>query len=178
MSKRKMTRLRAQIMAGIQPVPSDADALFESIRAYLETRTGLPVELHFEPMPERTASGLTIRLADRVIIVVERHTTTLHQLVILAHEIWHALEGKCQGHPVREAAVAARSLTARLDLDAGAIRSLAARAHADSAGAEEEADAETFGLLLGNAFRPYLEVRPASDGVAARIQASLGHRGA
>lgn len=174
MTKRKMTRLRAQIMAGIQPVPSDADTLFESIRAYLATRVDVPVDLRFETFPDRTASGLAITLEDRIIIVVERSTTTLHQLVILSHEIWHVLMGECHAHPLPEATIAARSLTDRLNLDVGTLKALAARSHTSNAG--EEADAETFGLLLGTAFRPYLEDRPASEGVAARIQASLGHR--
>ncbi|MEU3602661.1 toxin-antitoxin system, toxin component [Streptomyces sp. NPDC006798] len=175
MSRRQMTRLRTQIMAGIQPVPSTPDALFESIRAYLEQRVGCPVDLRFECFPDRTASGLAITLEDRVIIVVERSTTTLHQLVILSHEIWHILMGECHAHPGPEAAVAARRLTDQLNLDATSLRSLAARSHSNNA--EEEADAETFGLLLGTAFRPYLEDRAASaEGVAGRIQASLGHR--
>ncbi|MEU6314416.1 toxin-antitoxin system, toxin component [Streptomyces sp. NPDC047014] len=185
MSKRKMVRLRNEVLAGLgRPVPADPDALFESLRAVLErmvnenSTTGpyRPVRLLFREFPEGTASGLTLFFDDRLVIVVERHTTTLHQLVIFAHEMWHALMGQCRAHgtSLDEISAAARSFGG--ELAHTDVLALAARTHFQT---REENDAEAFGLLLGSSCREILEsgagagAAPAS-GLAARIQSSMG----
>ncbi|MFF7296839.1 toxin-antitoxin system, toxin component [Streptomyces sp. NPDC008265] len=182
MSKRKMVKLRNEVLAGLgRPVPSDPDDLFESLRAVLErmvneagTGQYRPVRLLFREFPEGTASGLTLFFDDRLVIVVERHTTTLHQLVIFAHEMWHALMGQCRAHgtTIDEISAAARSFGGELaDTD---VLALAARTHFQT---REENDAEAFGLLLGSSCREILEAGAGPvppTGLAARIQSSMG----
>ncbi|MFJ6722326.1 MULTISPECIES: toxin-antitoxin system, toxin component [unclassified Streptomyces] len=183
MGKRKMIRLRNEILANLgRPIPSDPDELFESLRVFLERRfnevrgngTYRPVHLLFREFPEETASGLTLTFDDRMVIVVERHTTTLHQLVILAHEMWHALMGKCLTHGAQPDAVSAAARSLGGELEQADILALAARTHFDT---REENDAEAFGLLLGSSCREILESGATSlpnTGLAGRIQSSMG----
>ncbi|MFD8416909.1 toxin-antitoxin system, toxin component [Streptomyces sp. NPDC059650] len=177
-SKSDMVKLRNEVLENLdRPIPSDPEGLFESLRSYLEQQVGMPVELIFKEFPEGTASGLTLSLPGRRIIVVEENTGSLHKLVILAHEMWHCLRGGCHGHGSHpsEVAAAARSLSG--ELKESDIVALAARTSFDT---REENDAETFGLLMGSSFRAFLEEPPdpaLGEGLAGRIQASLGHRG-
>ncbi|MEV6680646.1 toxin-antitoxin system, toxin component [Streptomyces erythrochromogenes] len=176
--QRSMIQLRDDLLEGIpRPIPSDSDALFESLRVYLEQRVGRPVQLLFKQFPEGTASGLSLDLEDKWVIVVEEHTTTLHQLVIFAHEIWHVLMGECHAHGAHSDEVGAATRSLGGELQGGDIISLAARTHFNT---REENDAESFGLLMGSSFRGYLESGTGlapNEGLAGRIQASLGHRG-
>ncbi|MEW1639873.1 toxin-antitoxin system, toxin component [Streptomyces sp. NPDC093801] len=176
-----MNKLVRELIAGIgQPVPSDPRQLFESLISYIEQREGWQVRLRFEEFPPDTVSGLMLDLGDKKVIVVERNTTGLHQLVILAHEIWHMIMGDCTVHGMDSLthSVAARMLSGDIDLRE-AVDTLAVAART-SFHDREELDAENFGLKLGIAFRPFLEhdaeLAPGS-GLAGRIQASLGNRG-
>lgn len=183
MGKRKMIRLRNEILANLgRPIPSDPDELFEALRQFLERRFNedrgdgayRPVQLLFREFPEDTASGLTLTFDDRMVIVVERHTTTLHQLVIFAHEMWHALMGKCLTHGAQPDAVSAAARSLGGELEHADILALAARTHFHT---KEENDAEAFGLLLGSSCREILEPGAASlpnTGLAGRIQSSMG----
>ncbi|MFG2874603.1 ImmA/IrrE family metallo-endopeptidase [Streptomyces sp. NPDC048337] len=182
-----MSQLCDEILAGLErPVPSDPDSLFEALRVYVERRLAekdaadgmppRPLHLLFREFPEGTASGLSLDLEDKWVIVVESNTSPIHQLVILAHEFWHVLNGHCTehgSHPVH-VSVAARSLGGSLG-DAE-VQALAARAHFND---QKEEEAESFGLVMGNAFRGYLEpgdgLAPQGS-IAGRIQASLGIR--
>ncbi|MFI1765286.1 toxin-antitoxin system, toxin component [Streptomyces sp. NPDC020800] len=185
-SKRSMIQLRNDVLEGIaRPAPSDPEALFESLREYLELRVNekdeaegrprRPVYLLFKQFPEGTASGLSLDFEDRLVIVVESQTSPLHQIVIFAHEIWHVLKGEC-AHVAHSAEVNAATRSLGGDLQDAQILSLAART---SFNTREENDAESFGLLMGSAFRPFFEADSElalEDGLAGRIQASLGSR--
>ncbi|MFD0374231.1 toxin-antitoxin system, toxin component [Streptomyces sp. NPDC127112] len=178
---RKMNRLVRELVAGVgRPAPSDPVQLFERLRSYVEQREGCEVRLRFEEFPPDTVSGLMLDLGTMKVIVVERNTTTLHQLVILAHEIWHMVMGDCAAHGVDELrrSVAARMLTGEIDVrEAVDVLAVAARTGFHE---QEELDAENFGLKVGIAFRPFLENDAAllpGSGLAGRIQASLGSRG-
>ncbi|WP_424217271.1 toxin-antitoxin system, toxin component (plasmid) [Streptomyces sp. BI20] len=186
MNRRKMGRHVNTIVAGVgRPVPSDPDALFESLRACVERQLRARgeearVELHFREFPVDTVTGLMLDLTTRKIVIVEANTTKTHQLIILAHEIWHLLEGHGHVHGAEPAAVraAARLLGGDLDLES-AVEQVATAARTDF-DVDDERDAETFGLRLGAVFRPYLEndaERPPTDGLAGRIHSSLVHRG-
>ncbi|MFF3014864.1 toxin-antitoxin system, toxin component [Streptomyces sp. NPDC057939] len=181
-TERGIAKFCDEILAGLgRPIPSDPDTLFEVLRADVERRfnaddDGLPhrpVLLRFREFPEETASGLTARFDDRVVIIIESKTTTLHQFVIFAHEIWHTLRGECLSHGTHSqvATAAARSLGG--DVASDDLVALAARSHVNT---EEEDDAETFGLQLGSRLREYLQGGGAVPvtGLAGRIQSSLG----
>ncbi|MFD6885200.1 toxin-antitoxin system, toxin component [Streptomyces sp. NPDC059957] len=178
---RRVSKFCDAVLAGLdRPIPSDPDSLFAVLRADVERRLNEdgalpfhPVFLYFREFPEETASGLTAKFDDRIVIVVESQTTTLHQFVIFAHEMWHALMGECLSHASHHdvAAAAARSLGGELvgeDLVA-----LAARSHVDT---QEEVDAEEFGLQMGARLRECLKGCGAvpTTGLAGRIQSSIG----
>ncbi|MFE6489402.1 toxin-antitoxin system, toxin component, partial [Streptomyces sp. NPDC057757] len=100
-----------------------------------------------------------------------------HQLVILGHELWHMQAGHCSHH-VEGAVVAARLLSEGADLQATVLK-VAARTRSHLA---DEAEAESFGLLLASKCRTWLAGSPLRrptprDGLAGRIEASLGYRG-
>ncbi|WP_329377258.1 toxin-antitoxin system, toxin component [Streptomyces sp. NBC_01351] len=178
----KIAKFCDELLAGLdRPIPSDPDSLFEVLRADVERRFNedrgalpyRPVHLYFREFPDGTASGLTARFDDRLVIIVESQTTTLHQFVIFAHEMWHALMGECLAHGAHSdvAAAAARSLGGELASDD--LVALAARSHVNT---KEENDAEEFGLQLGARLREYLEGGGAVPvtGLAGRIQSSIG----
>ncbi|MFD5146816.1 hypothetical protein [Streptomyces sp. NPDC058401] len=111
-ASRKIAKFCDTVFTGLdRPIPSDPDSLFAVLRADVERRLNenrgelpfRPVLLYFREFPEGTASGLTASFDDRIVIVVERQTTTLHQFVIFAHEMWHALRGECLTHGARGA---------------------------------------------------------------------------
>ncbi|MFI1285879.1 toxin-antitoxin system, toxin component [Streptomyces sp. NPDC020858] len=181
-TERKIAKFCDEVLAGLdRPIPSDPDSLFAVLRADVERRFNedrgalpyRPVLLYFREFPEETASGLTAKFDDRLVLIVESQTTTLHQLVIFAHEMWHALMGECLSHGAQTdiAAAAARSLGGELANDD--LVALAARSHVKT---DEESDAEEFGLQMGARLREYLQgggTVPIS-GLAGRIQSSLG----
>lgn len=179
---RKVAKFCDAVLAGLdRPIPSDPDSLFAVLRADVERRLNedraalpfRPVLLYFREFPEETASGLTATFDDRIVIVVESQTTTLHQFVIFAHEMWHALMGQCLSHGAHSdvAAAAARSLGGELVGDD--LLALAARSHVDT---QEESDAEEFGLQMGARLRECLQEAGAvpTTGLAGRIQSSMG----
>ncbi|MCY0960652.1 toxin-antitoxin system, toxin component [Streptomyces sp. H27-H5] len=181
-TERRIAKFCDVVLAGLaRPIPSDPDHLFAVLRADVEQRFNAdrgalpyrPVLLFFREFPEETASGLTARFDDRVVIIVESKTNTLHQFVIFAHEMWHALKGECLSHRGHSdvATAAARSLGGELASDD--LVAMAARSHENSA---EENDAEKFGLQLGARLREHLQgdgTVPIT-GLAGRIQSSLG----
>ncbi|MFE9560838.1 toxin-antitoxin system, toxin component [Streptomyces sp. NPDC006487] len=179
---RKVAKFCDAVLAGLdRPIPSDPDSLFAVLRADVERRLNedrgalpfRPVFLYFREFPEETASGLTATFDDRIVIVVESQTTTLHQFVIFAHEMWHALMGQCLSHGGHSdvASAAARSLGGELVGDD--LLALAARSHVDT---QEESDAEEFGLQMGARLRECLQEGEAvpTTGLAGRIQSSMG----
>ncbi|MCM1967045.1 hypothetical protein ABT024_18255 [Streptomyces sp. NPDC002812] len=179
---RKIAKFCDSVLAGLdRPIPSDPDHLFALLRADVEQRLNedrgalpfRPVLLYFREFPEDTASGLTAKFDDRIVIVVESQTTTLHQFVIFAHEMWHALMGECLSHGAHSgvATAAARSLGGELVGDD--LVALAARSHVDT---QEESDAEEFGLQMGARLRECLHGSGCvpTSGLAGRIQSSIG----
>lgn len=179
---RKIAKFCDEVLAGLdRPIPSDPESLFAVLRADVERRlnedrAGLPFQpvfLYFREFPEGTASGLTAKFDDRIVIVVESQTTTLHQFVIFAHEMWHALMGECLSHREHSdvAAAAARSLGGELVGDD--LVALAARSHVDT---QEESEAEEFGLQMGARLRDCLKGSGAlpTTGLVGRIQSSMG----
>ncbi|MFD7262309.1 toxin-antitoxin system, toxin component [Streptomyces sp. NPDC059874] len=181
-TERRIAKFCDEVLAGLdRPIPSDPDILFSVLRADVERRFNedrgvlpyRPVLLYFREFPEGTASGLTAEFDDRLVIIVESQTTTLHQFVIFAHEMWHALLGDCLSHGAHSdvATAAARSLGGELASDE--LVALAARSHVDT---EEESDAEVFGLQLGARLREHLQGGRAVPvtGLAGRIQSSMG----
>jgi hypothetical protein len=59
--------------------------------AAAERFIGMPIVYEPVDMRRRKSCGMRKRYADREVIEYERYTSTLHQLVILAHEIAHVI---------------------------------------------------------------------------------------
>ncbi|MFF2848691.1 toxin-antitoxin system, toxin component [Streptomyces sp. NPDC058001] len=173
-----MRRLCGELIAELAldgPVP--AAELRTALCAAMSRRRGRPVNHRMAAFPPGTASGLWLDMADQDLIVIEERTAPDHQLVILGHELWHMNAGH-HGHHVDGTGVAARLLTDGADLGT-TVHTVAARSRSDAA---EEEDAESFGLLLASKCRGWLAGSasrgPAPrDGLAGRIEASLGYRG-
>jgi hypothetical protein len=169
-----MRRHRDELFAGVgSPVPGEPEELFRAICRYLTLSSGREVRLMLEAFPADTVSGLWLDMGDFDLVAVEAHTSPLHQMVIMGHELWHRKEGGC-GHQGSAAAAsaAARMLGDRWSID-DAVAHMAARSGADL---DEEKRAERFGRLLAAKFRPYLDGTlsgPPSDGTAGRIWSCL-----
>ncbi|MFB9518154.1 hypothetical protein [Streptomyces purpureus] len=173
-----MRRLRDELVAGLTlPAPAAPADLYQALCDGMSRRRGRPVQYRMACFPPATASGLWLDMADQDLVVIEERTAPDHQLVILGHELWHMNAGHCSHH-VDGAAVASRVLSDDADLTA-AVRQVAARTQFDQA---EENEAESFGLMLASKCRAWLTGStlrgPAREnGLAGRIEASLGYRG-
>ncbi|GGW24135.1 hypothetical protein GCM10010381_03800 [Streptomyces xantholiticus] len=175
---KEMRRLCSELVGGIGlPAPAEPAELYSALCKGMSKHRGRPVRHRMASFPPGTASGLWLDMADQDLVVIEERTAPDHQLVILGHELWHMKAGHCSHH-VEGAAVAARLLCDEADLQATVLK-VAARTHFDQV---EENEAESFGLLLGSKCRAWLAGSNGRgpvrrDGVAGRIEASLGYRG-
>ncbi|MFF0188100.1 toxin-antitoxin system, toxin component [Streptomyces sp. NPDC005244] len=173
-----MRRLCGELVAELSlPAPAAPADLYAALCGAMSRRRGRPVRFRTAPFPPGTASGLWLDMAEQDLIVIEERTAPDHQLVILGHELWHMKAGHC-GHHVEGAAVAARLLNEGADLRATVLK-VAARTRFDLA---DEKEAEGFGLLLASKCRTWLAGSSLRgpvqrDGLAGRIEASLGYRG-
>lgn len=172
---KEMRRLAERFTTDLAlPMPADPDVLLRELTCLAARERGRKVVLRKEVFPPMTATGLWMETTTRDIIVIDQRAASWHQLVIFFHEVWHMLRGDCGMH-LGDSAVAARLLTEDADLAAVATN-VAARTTFDQ---QSEKDAERFGLLMRRRLTPWLEGLPdaiASDGLAGRIGASLGHR--
>jgi hypothetical protein len=175
---REMRRLCGELVSELTlPAPTRPDELYGALCTAMSRHRGRPVRFRTAAFPPGTASGLWLDMADQDLVVIEQRTAPDHQLVILGHELWHMKAGH-RGHQVDGATVTARLLDDTADLQA-TVRRVAARARFDLA---DEKDAERFGLLLASRCRkwlagPSLRTPVAKDGVAGRIEMSLGYPG-
>ncbi|MEU0083186.1 toxin-antitoxin system, toxin component [Streptomyces sp. NPDC006274] len=173
-----MRRLCGELVGGIDlPAPAEPADLYSALCKGMSRHRGRPVRYRTASFPPGTASGLWLDMAEQDLVVIEERTAPDHQLVILGHELWHMKAGHCSHH-VEGAAVAARLLSDEADLQATVLK-VAARTRFDQA---EENEAESFGLLLGSKCRAWLAGSGGRgpvrrDGLAGRIEASLGYRG-
>ncbi|MEV7815646.1 toxin-antitoxin system, toxin component [Streptomyces flaveolus] len=178
---RDMRRLCNELVGGLTlPVPAPAGELYRALCEAMGRRRGRPVHFRTAAFPPGTASGLWLDLTDRDVVVVEERTAPDHQLVILGHELWHMQADHCGLH-MDGVGAATRLLRDDTDQEAlqAAVQRVAARSRFDVA---EERDAETFGLLLASKCRTWLAGSSLRgpvqrDGVAGRIEASLGYPG-
>ncbi|MFI9645360.1 toxin-antitoxin system, toxin component [Streptomyces sp. NPDC052040] len=173
-----MRRLCGELVAELSlPAPAAPAELYSALCAGMSRRRGRPVRFRMAPFPPGTASGLWLDMAEQDLVVVEERTAPDHQLVILGHELWHMNAGH-RSHSVDGTAVAARLLSDTADLRA-TVLSVAARTRFDLS---DEQEAESFGLLLASKCRAWLAGSSLRgpverDGLAGRIEASLGYRG-
>ncbi|KAA0940298.1 toxin-antitoxin system, toxin component [Streptomyces apricus] len=173
-----MRRLCGELVDELSlPAPAEPRELYGALCAAMSRRRGRPVRFRTAPFPPGTASGLWLDMAEQDLVVIEERTAPDHQLVILGHELWHMSAGH-RGHHVDGAEVAARLLSDGADLRAAVLK-VAARTRFDLT---DEKEAESFGLLLASRCRGWL-AGPAprgpvpGEGLAGRIEASLGYRG-
>lgn len=173
-----MRRLCGELVAELAlAAPARPDDLYGALCTAMSRRRGRPVQFRTAAFPPGTASGLWLDMVDQDLVVIEQRTAPEHQLVILGHELWHMTAGH-RGHPVNGATVAARLLHDAADLQA-TVHRVAARTRFDLA---DEKEAESFGLLLASKCRTWLTGSSprgpwGRDGVAGRIEASLGYPG-
>ncbi|MER5493622.1 toxin-antitoxin system, toxin component [Streptomyces sp. NPDC002454] len=174
-----MRRLCGELIAGLPPeVPGGPGDLLTALCEAMARRRGRPVNHRMAAFPPGTASGLWLDMADQDLIVIEERTAPDHQLVILGHELWHMTAGHSSRHvDPAGTGVAARLLADGVNLG-DTVRKIAARSRSHAA---EEEEAESFGLLLASKCRPWLggtsvPGHAPRDGLAARIEASLGYR--
>ncbi|MEV6989357.1 toxin-antitoxin system, toxin component [Streptomyces sp. NPDC093228] len=173
-----MRRLCGELVTELSlPAPAQPADLYAALCDGMSRRRGRPVQFRTATFPPGTASGLWLDMVDQDLVVVEERTAPDHQLVILGHELWHMNAGH-HGHHVDGAVVAARLLSDTADLQATVLK-VAARTHFD---VTDEKDAESFGLLLASKCRTWLAGSSLRgpvqrDGLAGRIEASLGYRG-
>ncbi|MFD3542622.1 toxin-antitoxin system, toxin component [Streptomyces sp. NPDC058662] len=171
-----MRRHRDELFAGVRrPIAGEPHELLRAICAYLTESGGREVRLMLEAFPPDTVSGLWLDLAEHEVVVVEKNTLPVHQLVILGHELWHRWEAR-SGQSGGAAAVGAPAARSTLGdpWDLGdAFAHGAARTDYDL---DEERRAERFGRLLAAKFRPFLfgarDCAPP-DALVGRIRASL-----
>ncbi|MFI6288979.1 toxin-antitoxin system, toxin component [Streptomyces sp. NPDC051018] len=172
-----MRRLCARLSASLRlPAPADPPELFSAVAGAVSELRDREVRLCFLRFPPGTVSGIWLDGDDGDLIVVEATAPPQHQLVILGHEIWHMYAGHRGGHAA--GAAAARALAPDVDLGT-VVAAIAARGDLVT---EQERAAELFGIMLGSELRPWLDARPGpggppEDGLAGRIQVSLGRRG-
>jgi len=157
--------------------PAEPGDLYAALCEGMSRRRGRPVRFRTASFPPGTASGLWLDMAEQDLVVIEERTAPDHQLVILGHELWHMSAGH-HGRHVGGAAVAARLLSDDADLRATVLK-VAARTGFDLA---DEKEAESFGLLLASRCRGWLTGSAPRgtvrrEGLAGRIEASLGYRG-
>ncbi|MFG2750981.1 toxin-antitoxin system, toxin component [Streptomyces xanthophaeus] len=181
MTSRTMKRHRDELFAGaMRPVDQTTHDLMRSVCAHLTETDGRQVRLILEPFPPDTVSGLWLDLGDHEVVVVEKNTLPLHQMVILGHELWHRKEASLGRRGAngtdgtdRAVAAAARMLGDRWNLG-DAVSYVSARTDYDL---EEERRAERFGRLLAAKFLPFLLGARSStppDAMVGRIRAALG----
>jgi hypothetical protein len=174
--------------------PAEPAVVMEAFCRAMGSRRGRPIQLVFRAFPDDVpVSGLRLDCGDRSIIVVEERAVPEAQLVILGHELWHEERGDCGHHagpPTAARALAsetapeavhlaAERILAAEEVPRAALLAVAARAAAED---DEEADAETFGLLFGREVRtwingPYARGPVTPSTVEGRINLSLTHRG-
>ncbi|MFJ8085841.1 toxin [Streptomyces sp. NPDC096205] len=176
--------------------PAEPPAVMEAFCRAMGSRRGRPIQLVFRAFPDDLpVSGLRLDCGDRSIIVVEERAVPEAQLVILGHELWHEEQGD-SGHRHTGLPTAARALAsdttpeavhlaaeqilAAEEVPRAALLAVAARAAAKDD--DEEADAETFGLLFGREVRtwikgPYARGPVTPSTIEGRINLSLTHRG-
>ncbi|MFI9772787.1 toxin [Streptomyces sp. NPDC052415] len=175
--------------------PAEPELVMNAFCDAMSRRRNRPVQLVFRAFPaDIPVSGLRLNCGDHSIIVVEERVVPEAQLVILGHELWHEESGGC-GHHIAGLPAAARTISPQ---DAPeAVRAaaeqvltahevpvdalLAVAARADSAD-DEEADAETFGLLFGREVRTWMTGRYAQNSVnpatvEGRIKLTMSNRG-
>ncbi|MFJ8085237.1 toxin-antitoxin system, toxin component [Streptomyces sp. NPDC096205] len=184
-----MKKLLSELVDGVSHLqaPVKAEVLCRELCGVMARRRGKPIEFRTSSFPPGTASGLWISLGDRDLVVVEKRTQPVHQIVITGHELRHMDQGHCSRHLVQGAA-ATRLLSHEPDLAATveAILSVAGRHSpivADQSGSpedeyvEHEKDAERFGILLATRVGLMLDGEPeAHDPLADRIQMAFGYR--
>jgi hypothetical protein len=190
-----LSDLGKEALRSLQRPAEPRDIMEGFCRAMSVRKGGRPIDLKFASFPpDLGASGLRLDFGDRSLIVVEEATAPEAQLVILGHELWHE-EVEDRGHHIAGLPAAARTLTAEQHPEAvrrsveeilstdevprEAILTVAARTESAD---DHEVDAETFGLLLGRAVRPWMKGRYAEGPVSAetvegRIHLSLLNRG-
>ncbi|MEU3047375.1 hypothetical protein ABZ705_12805 [Streptomyces sp. NPDC006984] len=187
--KARGTELLGILKAFRLPAAPCAAGVFDAIAQAGREVCGRPVRLKPFHFPDGVASGVCVELDTHYLVAFEKHTDVAHQLVIIGHELWHALQGHCRTHSVHRAATRTEpgkdaeseieQLLHRLHaadapgepqpLGQAALR-VVMRSHCDAA---HERDAEEFGLQFGTAVGALLEAAH-QHGVAGRIQTAMG----
>ncbi|MFD5814771.1 toxin-antitoxin system, toxin component [Streptomyces sp. NPDC127038] len=186
-----MKALSTRLLRGLAEQDTNGDEIFTALGPLLSTMRGRPVFLMRTTFPPDTASGMWVDLPDMDILAVrEDAADTDHAQVILGHEIWHMVQGHCTAHTSAGRA-AARARSGQDEAIHQVVRHLLASGDGPISGralsdlqyaartdfdAEQEIEAEYFGLHFGTELRAFRRTRRRPDlhGVAGRIEDSLG----
>ncbi|GHD49071.1 toxin-antitoxin system, toxin component [Streptomyces mirabilis] len=186
-----MKALSSTLVTGLAQASSDDDGFFSALGTLLSDMRQRPVILKRTAFPPNTVSGLWLDLPDMDILAVREDTADVeHAHVILGHEIWHMFQGHCTAHTSAGPAAARAQSGHSETVDRIARHILASddgqlsdRGYGDLRGAartgfdaDEEAEAEMFGLRFGTDLRTVRRShrRPDLHQVAGRIEESLG----
>ncbi|OIK28350.1 hypothetical protein VT52_006735 [Streptomyces malaysiense] len=188
-----MRRLSARLIGSLPTPAGEADVIPLLGRA-LTTVRGRTVRLREAAFPPVTASGLWVDRTSHDLIVYEENTDPEHQLVIIGHEAWHMFHGH-RGDAHEHAARAsgnegAAGLAAFVAVVSAADEpdapltdrtdaALHYAARSDSREADEEIEAEHFGLRLATGLQAALRLTGSPvdpHHVSGRIGASMAHR--
>ncbi|MEW1568604.1 toxin [Streptomyces sp. NPDC093509] len=150
-------------------LPADPEEVFDALVASVNQWRGREVFVHRASFPPHTATGLWLERDTYDDVIIEERAIGWHQIVILAHEVWHMKQGDAALPHQLPAADGSRPAAARTDFVLAA---------------EQEAD--QFGMLVGRRLRALLEATENSvlgagaaspDDLANRIGAALNYRG-
>ncbi|MFD6490376.1 toxin [Streptomyces sp. NPDC060188] len=150
-------------------LPADPEDVFGALVASVNQWRGRPVLVHRAPFPPHTATGLWLERDAYDDVIIEERAIGWHQIVILAHEVWHMKQGDAAPPQRPGIGDKGQPAAARTDFVLAA---------------EQEAD--QFGMLVGRRLRALLEATEnsvlgagpeGSDDLAGRIGAALNYRG-
>ncbi|MCD9145987.1 hypothetical protein LUZ16_28710 [Streptomyces albireticuli] len=107
MDLKRMRRLCAELLSGLDlPGPARPDVLFTALCAGMSRRHDRPVSHRLVSFPAGTVSGLWVATDAQHLVLCEKDTAPVHQLVILGHDLWH-LEEHHRADPALSTAEAA-----------------------------------------------------------------------
>ncbi|MFD8019520.1 toxin-antitoxin system, toxin component [Streptomyces lavendulae] len=193
----KQREIRQSVGAMVRAVshlkaPVPGEVMCRALCEAMGERRGRKIDFRTTSFPPGTASGLALDLGELDLIVVEKRTVPLHQLIITGHELRHLELGHCHLQ-VAEGSLAARLLHHDADLQhvVESVLAVAGRQSPELPGpdhgaearrhAMQEQAAERYGLELAHAVRHLLSGVDSRSldraTTSGRIGAALGHLG-
>ncbi|MFG2311509.1 toxin [Streptomyces sp. NPDC048566] len=150
-------------------LPAAPEDVFDALVASVNRWRGREVFVHRASFPPHTATGLWLDRDTHDDVIIEERAIGWHQIVILAHEVWHMKQQDAATPQQLAAQDGSRPAAARTDFVLAAER-----------------EADQFGMLVGRRLRALMEAGEnsalgvdanGSTDLANRIGAALNYRG-